>query len=57
MSRIETLIVSIKKRGNDCWAMAQTFIDNKDAHGVMDMGAELQSLERARKEIEKLCLI
>jgi len=50
----EELIDSIKKREYDTWRMAQTFLDNRDAHGVMDMGAELQSLERALKEIEKL---
>lgn len=53
MNRDE-LLDSIKKRERDCWHMAQTFLDNRDAHGVMDMGAELQALERAHKEIEKL---
>lgn len=51
---LEELLTSIKKREKDCWAMGQTFLDNQDAHGVMDIGAELQALERARKEIEKL---
>ncbi len=50
----EELLKSIKKREKDCWAMAQTFLDNRDAHGVMDMGAELQALERAVKEVEKI---
>jgi len=36
----DDLLESIKKRERDCWHMAQTFIDNRDAHGVMDMGAE-----------------
>lgn len=53
MNRNE-LLDSIKKRETACWFMAQTFLDNRDAHGVMDMGAELQALERAHKEVEKL---
>lgn len=48
------LITSIKARQNSCWVIAQMFLDNRDAHGVMDIGAELQALERAQKEIEKL---
>lgn len=50
----EELILSIKKREQDCWQMAQTFLDNRDAHGIMDIGAELQALERSHKELEKL---
>ena len=34
--------------------MAQAFVDNQDSHGVMDAGAELQALQRALKEVEKL---
>lgn len=36
------------------WQSARLFWENRDAHGVMDMGAELQSLERAKKELEAL---
>lgn len=53
MSR-EEIIEGIKKKQINCWHMAQTFIDNRDAHGVVDMAAELQALERAYKEVEKL---
>jgi hypothetical protein len=48
------LLENIKQREENCWKMAQTLLDNRDAHGVMDMGAELQALQRARREIEKL---
>ena len=48
------LLKNILEREDACWKMTYTFIENKDAHGVMDMGAELQALERARKEVEKL---
>lgn len=51
---VNDILESIKHREKNCWGMAQTFIDNRDAHGVMDIGAELQSLDRARKEVEKL---
>ena len=48
------VIESLNKRIDATWAMAQAFLDNRDAHGIMDMGAELQSLERALKEVEKI---
>jgi len=48
------LLENIRKRERNCWAMAQTFLDNRDAHGVMDMGAELQALQRAMAEVNKL---
>lgn len=33
--------------------MAKVFLENKDAHGLHDMGVELQSLNRARFELTK----
>ena len=48
------LLENIRKRERNCWAMAQTFLDNRDAHGVMDMGAELQALQLAMAEVNKL---
>jgi hypothetical protein len=47
-------IDSIRYREAKCWDMAEVFLMNRDAHGIHDMGVELQALERARKEIEKL---
>jgi hypothetical protein len=34
--------------------MAEVFLQNKDAHGIHDMGVEIQALQRAITEIEKL---
>lgn len=45
---------SLQKREKICWDMAKVFLENRDAHGVMDMGAELQSLQRAIQEIKRL---
>lgn len=48
------VLLSLEQRENICWQMAKVFLENKDAHGVMDMGAELQSLQRAINELKKL---
>lgn len=50
----QSLLESLKAREATCWAMAQTFLDNRDAHGVMDIGSELESLKRAIMEVGKL---
>ncbi len=47
-------IDNLRWREAKCWDMAEVFLQNRDAHGVMDMGAELQSLQRAINELEKL---
>lgn len=44
----------IRDRQETIWKMAETFLKQRDAHGIMDMGAELQALERAYKEVEKV---
>ncbi len=54
MSCRTQVLLSLKQREDICWQMAKVFLVNKDAHGVMDMGAELQSLQRAIQEVEKL---
>ncbi len=50
----EEAIANLRWREEKCWDMAEVFLQNRDAHGVMDMGAELQSLQRAINELEKL---
>lgn len=52
--KLTDLLTNIKEREMNCWTMAQTFLDNRDAHGIHDMGVEIQALERSRKELEKL---
>jgi len=54
MKTVEDVLGSLKRRQKVCWDMAKVFLENKDAHGVMDMGAELQSLQRAIQEVKKL---
>jgi hypothetical protein len=53
MNRTE-LLDSLKVRRDACWNMASVFLMNEDAHGIHDMGVEIQALDRAIKEIEKL---
>jgi hypothetical protein len=52
MSKILTRIKSLKEREKICWRMAKVFLENKDAHGIHDMGVELQALQRAIVEVE-----
>jgi hypothetical protein len=54
MKAIRDAIKSIEGREETCWASVRMFLENRDAHGVMDMGAELQSLQRAKMELVKL---
>lgn len=52
--RIPNAIKSLLAREASTWRMAGVYLANSDSHGIMDMGAELQALERTRKELEKL---
>jgi hypothetical protein len=46
-------LADLKDRERICWDMASVFLRNKDAHGLMDVGAELQSLALALREVHK----
>jgi hypothetical protein len=50
-------IKDIDERIEGMWQAVAIFTRNRDAHGVMDMGAELQSLQRARVELMKLAAV
>jgi len=50
----ERVLLSLKERKVACWGMAKVFLLNEDAHGIHDMGVEIQALDRAIKEIESL---
>lgn len=50
----ERVLLSLKERKVACWGMAKVFLLNEDAHGIHDMGVEIQALDRAIKEIENL---
>ena len=54
LTKEQEAIDNLRWREAKCWDMAEVFLLNRDAHGVMDMGAELQSLQRAINEIERL---
>ena len=54
MSCITSSLVSLQERERICWEMTKVFYENRDAHGVMDMGAELQSLQRTIMELKRL---
>jgi hypothetical protein len=41
-------------RENICWDMAEVFLQNRDAHGIHDMGVEIQALQRTITEIKRL---
>jgi len=48
---INERIENIKKRIDICWQMSGVFLENKDAHGLHDMGVEIQALQRALDEL------
>lgn len=54
MNTVSSLIASLKEREEACWTMTWVFYSNRDAHGVHDMGVEIQALQRAIAELEKL---
>lgn len=51
---IDTILQSLYNREDACWRMSEVFLTNKDAHGLHDMGVEIQALQRAKLELEKL---
>lgn len=44
----------LRHRIKVCWDMVEIFMQNRDPHGIHDMGVEIQALERALEEINKL---
>ena len=52
--KVELILESLKEREDACWLMSNVFLQNRDAHGIHDMGVEIQALQRARAELEKL---
>jgi len=53
-SKIEDCLESLQTREEACWKMAKVFLENKDAHGIHDMGVEIQALQRAIAELKKI---
>ena len=47
-------ITSLRDREDVCWDMADVFLRSKDAHGLHDMGVEIQGIQWALRELEAL---
>lgn len=47
-------LAELVRRETTVWQMAQNYIDTRDAHGVMDMGSELEALGRCKLLLLKL---
>lgn len=47
-------ISALQDRVRICWEMAGVFLQAKDAHGLHDMGVEIQGLNWAIRELEAL---
>jgi hypothetical protein len=50
----QEVLNSLDHREKICWDMAEVFLQNKDAHGIHDMGVEIQALQRAIAEIKRI---
>lgn len=53
-SDIADRIASLSHRQSVCWDMAEVFLSSKDAHGLHDMGVEIQGIQWAIRELEAL---
>ena len=53
-TREQEALDDLMYREKVCWDMAEVFLSNRDAHGIHDMGVEIQALQRATTEIKRL---
>jgi hypothetical protein len=51
---IDHMLSNLASREQICWQMSKVFLENKDAHGLHDMGVEIQALQRAINELSTL---
>ena len=51
---VDARIDALRKRENVCWDMSEVFLHAKDAHGLHDMGVEIQGIQWALRELEGL---
>ena len=51
---INDRIDALRKRERVCWDMSEVFLHAKDAHGLHDMGVEIQGIQWALRELETL---
>jgi hypothetical protein len=54
LSMIKERIEALRKREAVCWDMSEVFLHAKDAHGLHDMGVEIQGIQWAIRELENL---
>ena len=47
-------IDSLNEHEAACWAMAGVFLHARDAHGLHDMGVEIQGIQWALRELTKV---
>ena len=47
-------IESLRSRERVCWDMSEVFLHSRDAHGLHDMGVEIQGIQWAIRELEKV---
>jgi hypothetical protein len=47
-------VASLREREKICWDMATVFLSSKDAHGLHDMGVEIQGIQWAIRELEQV---
>lgn len=53
-TREQEALDNLQYREEVCWDMAEVFLQNRDAHGIHDMGVEIQALQRTITEIKRL---
>ena len=51
---IDNRTAALRYRETVCWNMADVFRTAKDAHGLHDMGVEIQGIQWAIRELESL---
>ena len=51
---INERIDALRKRERVCWDMSEVFLHARDAHGLHDMGVEIQGIQWALRELDAL---
>jgi hypothetical protein len=49
---INERIDALRKRERVCWDMSEVFLHARDAHGLHDMGVEIQGIQWALRELD-----
>ena len=54
LTMINERIEALRKRERVCWDMSEVFLHARDAHGLHDMGVEIQGIQWALRELEAI---